>query len=278
MSGSDRAFALAASALVAMTALFAWILADAVALDPVRPPIYDTKPAAAELQPQDTPASEPGTKAAARQPESGAALSAEALAMMVNNDPFSPTRKPAAPYRLPGEDVVMAAPEPVREPPPPQFRVHGTVVTPSGGYALLEHENGHRIVSIGESVLGYRLASVDAQSATLEANGRLITYSLEDPPMRRPTPNTPARGRNGREEQAARERDAQRETRQEILRRALQQIRELQGDAPGEQGEFRMETVRRSAAPGFAELGRNSGTRMIRIVPVDTIRRPDGGH
>jgi len=277
MNPSSRAFVLAAAGLVAASALFVSILTGALTVEPVAPIAPAAEPPATNSQ-QDTPAAVPGRKAADERFASSASLSPEAIALMVNQDPFSPTREAAEPYRLPGEEVAAAAPEPVREPPPPQFRVHGTVVTPSGGYALLEHENSQRIVSIGESVLGYRLAGVDARSATLESNGRLITYSIEDPPMRRPTRNTPAPARNSREAQADRAREQrQQQLRQDLLQRALQQLRELGDDAPDELRERLMEMVRGAGAAGFSELRVNPGTQ-IRILHADSVRRESGGH
>jgi len=309
MSRSNRSFTIAAAALAGSAALFAWVLANALETDPVHTPApspasqeeaspasQPTSPADAESPPSvEAPrarqnpdeTTRPGEKGSSERFASSDALSGEALAMMVNQDPFSPTRAAAEPYRLPGEEV-EAAPEPPREPPPPQFRLHGTVLTPSGGIALLELENTQRIVSVGESVQGYRLAGVDAQTATVEANGRLITYRVSDPMPRRPARNTNTRNAPaGNAAQSAQERaQAQRQLqlRQELLRGALQQLQQM-GDASPEVQARIMELMRGMGvtgggaervirAPGYVPL--QSRDVQIRLNADSARRRPGG--
>lgn len=304
MSRSNRTFTIAAAALAGSAALFAWVLANALATDPVHhtpAPPPASQPAASPADTQAPPSVEaprsrqkpgettqPGEKGSGERFASSDALSGEALAMMVNQDPFSPTRAAAEPYRLPGEELEAAAPAPPREPPPPQFRLHGTVLTPSGGIALLELENNQRIVSVGESVQGYRLASVDAQTATVEANGRLITYRVSDPMPRRPARNTNTRtAPAGNAAQSAQERaEAQRQQqlRQELLRGAMQQLQQM-GDASPEVQARIMELMRGMGITG------GGAERVIRVpenVPLpiqdvqirfnaDSARRRTGG-
>lgn len=194
-------------------------------------------------------------------------LSTQAFALLVRNDPFSPTREAADPYRLPGEDV-FEAPQPVRTPPPPQFRVFGTVVAPSGGIALLQLDDRRHVVSVGEAIAGYRLTHVDDQTATIEANGRLISYRVEDPAPRRPTRTvrTAPNGQNTQNgQQNAQEAAVRAEMmRQQVLQGALERLQQVDSASPEMRGQI-MELLRRNLeTPERMLLQGNTTNRIVR--------------
>ncbi len=141
------------------------------------------------------------------------------LERAVNQDPFQPDRRaPAQRYVLPGQSRVFAPVE--REPTPrPSFRVVGAARIGQGGLALVQVDDGDVpiAVSVGESIEGYRLASVTEEGATFEgatstADGSSWALSVVEPREERPSRNNRGnnnRGRNTREQAAAQEAAAQ---------------------------------------------------------------------
>jgi hypothetical protein len=129
----------------------------------------------------------------------------------VNQDPFQPDRRaPAQRYVLPGQRRVSTRVE--REPTPaPEFRVVGTARIGQGGLVLVQVDDGDVpiAVSVGESIEGYRLASVTDEGATFEgavvtAEGGSWALSVVEPrEERRRNDNNRSnnRSRNNRQEQ-----------------------------------------------------------------------------
>jgi len=110
-----------------------------------------------------------------------------------DRDPFrSDRRRPPQPYRIGGAqepvtDVVVEVAQPT-EPPPPAFRLLGTLATTRGGLAVIEVPGvGTRVVSVGSSVGGYRLTGVRGGTATV-AMGE-FEHTLQ---VGRPEPRTGA--------------------------------------------------------------------------------------
>ena len=146
------------------------------------------------------------------------ALSAEAVALIADNEPFRQDRERAPlPYLLPGDRLPrVEAPEAPPPPEPPAFTVLGTVVTADGGMAVIETDDGFppQFVSVNESIGGYRLVSVGSTGATLSQGNAVFNLAVADPALLRDQP-TQSRGRNDR-------RNAEQE-RAEQARRALEQ-------------------------------------------------------
>jgi hypothetical protein len=114
--------------------------------------------------------------------------------------PFDPNRRaPRGRYRLPEEFVVEEPPPPPPPPPPaPEFRVLGTIGGPGGGVAVIEVDGEPpRVVSVGDDVMGYSLASIGNRRVTVSKDGRSVSVAMIDAA---PTAMaaTPARGQGGR--------------------------------------------------------------------------------
>jgi hypothetical protein len=170
MNGStSRALVVAALAFTAALFVFGSALVRALASDAVTEP---APPSAADTTDGGAPAERP--------------LSADALMLAVENDPFLPDRsRPAARYRLPGD--VDPPPPPPPPPPPalPDFRVSGTAVLPQGGFAVLGIGDAPpRVLAIGEYLGGYMLAGVTAETATMKNDEREITLLVPGPSAR----------------------------------------------------------------------------------------------
>ena len=122
------------------------------------------------------------------------------LERAVSQDPFQPDRRaPAQRYVLPGQRRVFAAVE-TREPTPaPEFRVVGSARIGAGGVALVQVDDGDLpiVVSVGESIEGYRLVSVTEDGATLAADGGTWALSVVEPREERRRGNN-NRGNNDR--------------------------------------------------------------------------------
>ena len=110
-------------------------------------------------------------------------LPSVALERAVSQDPFQPDRRaPAQRYVLPDQRVVVANEE--REPTEaPSFRVVGTARIGQGGLVLVQVDDGDApvVVSVSESIEGYRLVSVTDEGATLAADGSTFALSVVEP-------------------------------------------------------------------------------------------------
>jgi len=160
---------IAIAGLAVAGSVFAVSLHRALTLDAVAPDV----PAPA----QEPPASgDPPMPVPLRSP-SEATLSRAEIAYAVEHDPFQPDRERPEPFRLPGEFGPQATP--AERPPPPEFRMTGIVGSGDGGLALIETDGmTPQVLSVGESVLGYRLESVRATSATLAGHGETLELQL----------------------------------------------------------------------------------------------------
>lgn len=186
---------------------------------------------------------EPGR--AARDGESAPAAWEDLLSLAVDNDPFSPRRRPPARrYQLPSEREPVVREAPRERPEAPDFRIVGTALTgPSGlalvhsgdaeprvmtlgesvegvtrvegeagsggtGLALVQVDRGElRVVGLGESVMGYTLAAVDGESATLVGPAGTLRYPVTEPLVRRDDDDDRRRrrGRDDDDDERARE-------------------------------------------------------------------------
>jgi hypothetical protein len=108
-------------------------------------------------------------------------LELESLALAVDHDPFMPDRRRAQPYRLPGEYMPQPVAMRMEEPEPPPFRVIGTAMVGESGIALVEtlEAGAPEIMRVGGSLLGYRLQSVDAETATLVRQSQTLTLAVQ---------------------------------------------------------------------------------------------------
>jgi hypothetical protein len=190
MRRMDRSVVFASVALAAAATVFVVALARAWTVEPVVPADEAAVALTVDGVIADGPPAEP------RVP-SQAALSSTAIALAVDNDPFQQSRARPEPYRMPADptpETPFVAPPP---PPTPPFRLVGTVALVEGGLAVLQVEDdAPSIVTVGESLRGYRLESVQPTSALMSSDGRTLQLSLADA--------TPAsaqaaeRGRGGR--------------------------------------------------------------------------------
>jgi len=112
---------------------------------------------------------------------SGGVLDEASLSIAVDRDPFLPDRHRAEPYRMPGESVsseVVARPEPPDTPP---FHVIGTGSSGESGIALVQAEDADapEVLRVGDSLRGYRLASVEPETATVVLGGQELRLAVE---------------------------------------------------------------------------------------------------
>lgn len=235
----QRSLMIAGAIGLVAAAVFGSALARALTTDAVEPVAAPAAPANAP--PEETTVAVPDAPGQTvpgkqqppphEQPAGGSAareLDLEALMVAVDHDPFRPERqRPNQPYRLPGEEIPEEEPPPPAPPPPP-FRVLATAVMPAGGIALVQvQESVNRVLSVGETIMGYKLAQVRPGSATLEGNAGAVTLRVEDP---QPTPRTRNQRGRGREQPAGRgransARERQLEGRAEQMREAIERLR-----------------------------------------------------
>lgn len=172
---TERTFVLSALAFTGAGLLCAAALARALTIDPIGPADATTvDAAAAPLAPNEPP---PDAETA-RVP-SETVLPLDALALAVDQDPFQPDRRRPEAYRLPGEEVDVEAPV-RRTPTPPPFQVIGTAVSGRAGLAIIQAgDDPPRVVSVGESVSGFRLLHVEDDAATVMGDGETVRLAVE---------------------------------------------------------------------------------------------------
>lgn len=154
---------LAILAFTAAVILFGRALAGALVIEPVPPAAGDPADGAAADETD-----------AARRP-----LSSEALALAVDADPFQPDRRRHPDrYRLPGDVEPPAPALPPPPPPPPPFRLIGTGIAADGGVAVIEIENTARVLSVGETYLGYTLTAVEPDNALMTGAEQAVRLPL----------------------------------------------------------------------------------------------------
>jgi len=187
------------------------------------------------------------------------------LERAVSQDPFQPDRRaPARRYVLPGQRRVLATRE-AREPTPaPEFRVVGSARIGGGGVALVQVDDGDLaiVVSVGESIEGYRLVSVTEDGATLAADGGTWALSVVEPREER------RRGDNNRGNNN-RGRNARGQGAEEDVAAQLQQL--IQG---GLQGLFPQGGLPQGRGAFF---GRGAGGIIFDANAQGRGRRPGGG-
>ena len=89
---------------------------------------------------------------------------------------FSPSRRKAAVEPPPPPP---AAQEPPKPPAPPAVALIGVIADPEGSQALLR-SNGDKTlrVRLGDDVMGWRVAQIDAQQLTLRLGDRAVSIAL----------------------------------------------------------------------------------------------------
>lgn len=105
------------------------------------------------------------------------------VSSVVRADPFRTAPKPvvaAAPP--PPPPPVAASPPPPPPPPGDGWRLAGVLQGESGRYVIVKHQGGsQRTLSLGEEVGGLRLASVQGDVATFEANEQRFEVRTGEP-------------------------------------------------------------------------------------------------
>ena len=206
-------------------------------------------------------------------------LSADALRLAVENDPFSPTRQaPLERYRLPGDVEPEPEPPPPEPPPPPPFQLTGTVITERASMALISvGDVPPRMMSVGESLMGYRLSNVTAQSATMVNEEHELHLQMPTPSRQvAAVPQPPRRGQTSPQQsrdQAAR----QRVMMQQIIERAraagaTPQMLEAIMRMVNDRGMDAIENM--EIGPNGFTIRGNSGNTTFRFGPQTESTRP----
>jgi len=255
----DRNFVLSAIGLTAALLLGVVALARAITIEPVEPVITPAVGVASEPEIAEAPAR------VATVPSEGI-LEMESLALAVDHDPFMPDRTRPASYRLPGDRVEAEAPVRREAPPPPPFRVIGTAVSGEGGIALVEVEEtpAPQIVTVGESLFGYRLERVETDAATLVGQGQTVRLAVEQGGQSASGNERNSRNsRNGNAEQA--------------VQRAQEVLEALRSRGmPVEMVEQLMTQQLRGARGGRANVVFDGGRVMVRTRPdTSSVNLPD---
>jgi hypothetical protein len=201
-------------------------------------------------------------------------LEMESLALAVDHDPFMPDRRRAQPYRLPGEYMPQPVAMRMEEPEPPPFRVIGTAMVGESGIALVEtlEAGAPEIMRVGGSLLGYRLQSVDAETATLVRQSQTLTLAVQS--------GTDGRGVGGRnpETEADLVRDVMlRELRERgVAPELIEQMLNAQNRVGGQQW-FQFQGGREGFAPlsTMQFFGNTDGRGPTVRLRADTIRIPN---
>lgn len=145
-------------------------LARAVLLEPA--PLMEIEPAA-DMGEQDA------LQVLVADPSPVEALSDRVLSQAVSRAPFDPERRPPAQrYRLPGEQMVEVTAL-AEQPPVPPLRVLGTIAGIGGGIAVIQEEGERpKVVSVGQMIGEYRVASVQEEVVTVSSGGWEIELAL----------------------------------------------------------------------------------------------------
>ena len=204
-------------------------------------------------------AAEPAPPATATNDEG---LTSDALMLAVDHDPFRPDRQRSPErYHLPGDEPPPPPAPPPQLPPPPPFRLIGTALTPTGGIAIIEIENTTRVIEVGESLLNYRLTSVEAERATMTGTEQEVQL-----PLVRAVANVNASATRGRGPQPPPGRNNAAQTAREML----DKIRESGGALTPQM----LEMIQRLQAEGrevqIQTQGGGRGGVMIRTRPDTT--------
>jgi hypothetical protein len=209
----------------------------------------------------------------------------EILESAARQAPFSPDREAAsARYRLP-EDRVAERPPPPPAPGPeppsiPAFQLLGAV---SGngedeGWVILSVVGEEpRVLAVGESLHGYRVAQVVGSSAMLTGSAGNFRVTVADPSPSGPNVAAVTEGQAGARRNPAQEAREQAIQQREVQQRALEIARQLQQQVGDRGGQVRIEGDRVILT---SPDGRN--VRIQRVTPTPPTpptpaRRPPGG-
>jgi hypothetical protein len=244
----------------------------------------------------------PATETPAVTSGSNDGLDTDALMLAVENDPFQPDRtRPAERYRMPGDVDPVEPPPPPPPPPVPDFRLVGTVVfgPENGTAAIAVGDADPRMMSVGETVMGYRVIAVTPQTATVSNGEREIMLRVPAPSSS--IASTGRAGQNGRgaaggaRPPAAGRTPAQQAQLQQLLQRAaqsgappqiLQQLERLMstGNAAGMLDAMKMlESMGgREEVMEFTTIPGQPGVNRVQVRPAPrrdsvVVRRPGGG-
>jgi hypothetical protein len=114
------------------------------------------------------------------------AMAMDAMAEVLDADPFQPDRqRPPSRYRLPGD--VDPPPPPPPPPPPaiPDFRVAGTAVTADGGVAMMRVGDGvTRVLAPGDFLAGYQLHRIHEEGVVMRNDEREVSVTVPGPSAR----------------------------------------------------------------------------------------------
>jgi|GEM_PF-2481033 len=181
----DRGLTAGAVTLVVSAVVLGASLTRALRSEPA--PVREPRGAAGV--PVNVPADIPADQVPAREPTLPSEqhtgiepVSSTAVQQAANRAPFDPERQPPRErYRLPGADeqvpVLTASPE---LPPVPALRVLGTISGAGGGVAVIQAAgDSPKIVSVGQTIGGYRLAAVREEAVTVASGDFEIELSLE---------------------------------------------------------------------------------------------------
>ena len=185
---------LAGSVTALATALSGALLSSPPAAAPASASALSAHPAA-DPSPAPAPAEEAPNPSVAK--AAMALLAEDVVGEAAEKAPFDPDRRaPSGRYRLPEEFVVEEPPPPPPPPPPaPEFRVLGIIGGAGGGVAVIEVDGEPpRVVSLGEDVLGYNLASIGNRRVVVSKDGRNVSVAMSDP-MPTTMATAPANGR-----------------------------------------------------------------------------------
>jgi hypothetical protein len=241
----QRNLIVAALALVTACLVFGYTLVRALIVVPPR------APDSARVTPAPEPDTVQGTSTSTVKAANNDRLTRSDLLLAVDHDPFRPDRqRPPERYRMPGEEVMEEEPPPP-PPPPPPFRVLGTIVTADGGVAVIETQGSvSRVVGVGESLFGFRLAAVNVSTATVEGNGgRNYSLPIEQPSQTRATRG----GRGGPARTPADAARQQLETRERQVMELMERMRATGANNP--QAEQMLQDLLRRNFPNARGIG-----------------------
>lgn len=280
MNPMPRRLVIALGGFAVAALVFGYALFRAMTVEPANALPLPTPPAAADEQ-TPPPATPPrpdkkpkaGTTSADAQDAAPKSenIKLNDLMMAVDADPFRPDRQRVSDrYRMPGDELPVEEPPAPPPPPPPPFRIIGTLVTPTGGVAVVQHnETGARmVVGIGETGLqgmsGYKVDRVSANNATVSNAVQTVTLPVM-------AASTGRAGRGGRGTPAPNAQQQQQlQQNMQNLQRAMEQLRQM-GNSP--QVQQMMEALQRQMVEQRAlQAGGRGGVMFEMPVPA-----PAGG-